>query len=477
MDEKQIAQIVAQVVARLAESKQQAQASAPASAPPATAPTAVGRGIYRSVNEAAERAAKAQKILAAMSLDERERLIDAIRQTAIAHAEELAGMAVTETGLGRYEDKIVKNKNAARLTPGTEDLPRHFISGAQGSTLTVGAPYGVICSVLPATHPTAIVINHAIIMIAGGNAMFACPHPRAANSSRYTISLLNQAITAAGGPEDLLVALDRVSMDLVAEVMAHPLVAMVTVAGGPAAVRAALTCGKRAVAAGPGNPPVLVDDTADPAKAARDIVNGAVFDNNILCIAEKVVFATPGIYDALLMEMKKAGCYLANAQEAEAITRLVVKDGHINGEFVGKDAAVILKAAGIAVPGPAAVRGVVFAAPFTHPLVKIEQMMPVLPVVKVDNFEQGMALAKEAECGFRHTALIHSNNIEHIDAYIKTMSTSIVVVNGPCYAGLGIDGAAVFTHTVASTTGEGVCTPRTFTKQSNATYCGCLTKY
>lgn len=482
LDEKRIADIVAQVVANLR--KDGAPESGRTAVPPADASppshelrakdsSDLGFGVYRTVDEAAKAAAGSQEQLAQLDLASREQLVRAIREVGIANAEHFARITMEETGLGRYDHKVQKNINAAKLTPGTEDLLKELHSGAEGVTLTQGAPYGVVCSILPTTHPTPMIINQAIIMVASGNALFACPHPRAAKSTREALRTVNKAIAAAGGPPAVLVAVDKVSVEIVNEVMAHPEVKLVTVAGGPSVVRAALTSGKRAIAAGPGNPPVLVDETADVTKAARDIVAGATFDNNILCIAEKEVFAVASIYDDLVREMEKAGAYRLEGEAVDKLTRLVVKDGQINGAFVGKDAAVILKAIGIELAGGKP-EGILIEVPFEHPLVQLEQMMPILPVVRVRDFAEGLELAARAEQGFGHTSQIHSRNLERINSYVSALNTTIVVVNGPSFNGLSTTGTSVFSHTVASTTGEGICTPRTFTRQRNTTMSGVL---
>jgi propionaldehyde dehydrogenase len=466
IDNARIAEIVAQVVANLRQ-------SAPSSSP--NMDHELGHGVFATVDQAATAAAQAQKQLAKLDLASRERLIAAIRETGVAHAERFARLTIDETGLGRYEHKVQKNINAAQLTPGTEDLLRDVQTGAYGTALTQAAPYGVICSILPTTHPTPMIINQAIMMVASGNAVFCCPHPRAAACTREALRTVNQAIVAAGGPANLLVAVDKVSVEIVNEVMAHPAISLVTVAGGPGVVKAALTSGKRAIAAGPGNPPVLVDETADIVKAAQDIVAGATFDNNILCIAEKVIFAVAEICDQLMEQMEQAGCVRLRGSDIEKVTTLVVKDNHINGEFVGKDAAAILRAAGI--EASQQTLGAIMEVSAEHPLVFLEQMMPILPVVRVEDFSEGLQLAIQAEQGFGHTGQIHSQRLERIDQYIRALNTTIVVVNGPSYAGLGIEGTGLFTHTVASTTGEGICTPRTFTRQRNATVCNALAQY
>ena len=475
IEAQRIDEIVAKVIANLRQSQSPSAPVSKQGGPSATDDSELGDGVYQSVDEAAKAAARSQKQLALLDLAGRERLIAAVRETGVANAERFARLTVDETGLGRYEHKVQKNINASTLTPGTEDLVRGLQTSAYGAALHQASPYGVVASILPTTHPTPMIINQAIIMIASGNAVFACPHPRAAKCTREALRTVNRAIVAAGGPADLLVCVNQVSVEIVNEVMAHPAISLVTVAGGPGVVKAALTSGKRAIAAGPGNPPVLVDETADIVKAAQDIVAGATFDNNILCIAEKAVFALADICDQLIQEMEKVGCKRVSGRDIDKITSLVVKDNRVNGDFVGKDATVILQAAGIPVADE--VVGIIMEVPFDHPLVKLEQMMPVLPVVRVRSFTEGLEMAFEAEQRFGHTSQIHSRDLERIDRFIRTMDTTIVVVNGPSYAGLGTEGTGLFSHTVASTTGEGICTPRTFTRQRNATICHALAQY
>ncbi|NLJ85758.1 MAG: aldehyde dehydrogenase [Firmicutes bacterium] len=461
VDEKRIAIIVEEVLRQLGQADGK--------------PTErVGQdGIFEKVDDAARAAAAAQRQLVAMPLAARQKIIDAIREAAVANAERFARMTVEETGLGRYEHKVEKNINAARLSPGIEDLSRDIQGGDDGITITQRIPYGLIVSITPTTHPTPFVTNHAIIMLAGGNTVFFCPHPRAQGCSREAIRVLNRAIVAAGGPPNCLVAVNQATLDIVNEACRHPLVAMVTAAGGPGVVNAALSCGKKAVAAGAANPPVVVDETADIAKAAQDILKGAWFDNNVLCIAEKTVFAVESIAAQLQSEMQRHGAYLLLGKEADRVTQLVVKDGRVVGDWVGKDGAAILKAAGI--NPPPGTEGAIMPVAHDHPLVKIEQMLPVLPIVKVKDFTTGLRLAYDSEQGFGHTAIIHSRDVERISLFAKTMETTIVMVNGPSYGSLGIDGTGNFAHTIASPTGEGICVPRTFTRQQNLTMAGGLT--
>jgi propionaldehyde dehydrogenase len=420
-------------------------------------------GLFDKVDEAINAAAKAQKQLMSQGLQKREELIAVVRAAAIENAEPLARLGVEESGLGRVKDKIMKNINAAKLTPGTEDLVSEIKTGDTGIGIREGVPFGVICSILPTTHPASCVINHVILGIASGNAMFFCPHPRGQRTGRETMKILNKAIIDAGGPENLFVAVKEATLEVVSEASTHPLVSLVIATGGPAVVDAALRTGKKAMGAGPGNPPVIVDETCDVKKAARDIVAGHVFDNNILCIAEKEVFVIESVADEFERQLELLGGYQLKGKEIDAVTSKVVKDLHAVTEFVGKDCDVILEKCGIN-PG----KSHEFAwmlVDADHPMVMTEQMMPILPVVRVKDFDEALRCAVKAECGYRHTAMIHSQSLERISRFSQELATTIVVANAPSGAGLGLDSMGVFGHTLAEPTGEGIVTPKTLQRE------------
>lgn len=420
-------------------------------------------GVFGDIDQAVKAAGQAQQELAKLTLAKRGELIAAIRQTSLDHAKEWARLANEETGMGRVEDKTDKNTNAARLTPGIEDLKTLAATGDNGVVLVERAPYGVIASIEPATHPVACLINHSIAMLAGGNAVFFLPHPKGLRCAQAVVQAFNQAIVEHGGPGNLLVVLDKVLLEDVGTVTQHPGINLVVATGGPAVVELSLKSGKKAIAAGPGNPPVIVDETADVVKAARDIVAGHSFDNNLLCIAEKVIIAVDCKADRLLAELEKQHAYRLRAQDVERLTGLVTENGHINNKYVGQDAALILRDLGIEAKED--VRTIVIEVPPGHLLVKLEQMMPVLPLVRTANFDSALKLAQEVERGCGHTAMIHSQDTDHITRYARAMNTTIVVANAPSGAGLAVEGEGVYSHTIASPTGEGVTTARTFTRE------------
>ncbi|MBC7326920.1 aldehyde dehydrogenase [bacterium] len=458
LDEQRIREVVQRVIKELFEG--QASISQRSAQPVSR----VGDdGIFQTPNEAVEAAAEAQKKLLALGLDKRRQIIEAIRQAALKNARRLAEMAREETKMGKVEHKVAKNEAAALLTPGMEDLEPEIIVGPKGTTIQEYVPFGVILSITPMTNPTSFVISHAILMIAGGNAVVISPHPQAKECTKEAIRVINRAIVEAGGPPNLVTAVAESSIEVVQELMKHPKVDMVTAAGGPGVCQAALQSGKKAIVGGPGNPPVLVDETADIAKAAADIIKGASFDNDILCIGEKVIIAVDSIADNLMRELKRQGAYEARGDEAERIINLIIADGKIKREVVGLDAGEILRRAGIITQEEPKII-VIELSDTDHPLVMEEQLLPVLPFVRVRNFEEGLRLVQKAEQGFKHTSILHSRSLPNILRFRQEMHTNYCIINGPSTAAVGTDGEGYLAMTVAST-GEGPTRPRDFCRR------------
>lgn len=347
-------------------------------------------------------------------------------------------------------------------------------SDEHGLTLTERAPYGVIGAITPVTNPIATITSNSVGMIAAGNSVVFNVHPNAKRISNRLITVLNDAIKSTGGPQNLLCAVAEPTIESAGELMKHKGVAILVVTGGPGVVRAAMGSGKKAICAGPGNPPCVVDGTADLVKAGRDIVAGASFDNNVVCICEKEVLAVEGIADRLKQEMRANGAYELTGSQIDAVTRLTVpsfKGPHLenapNKDMVGKDAARIAKAAGFEVPPET--RLLLMEVGREHPLVWTEQLMPVLPLVRMKSVDEAIDLALEAEHGFRHSAMMHSHDIEKLSKMARIMNCSLFVKNGPCFAGLGQGGAGYTSFTIASPTGEGITRARTFTRERRCT--------
>jgi len=422
-------------------------------------------GIYETVDEAVENAVEAQKRLIAMSLERRCEIIDSIRKAILDNNEMLSALAIRETKLGRYEDKIRENILCATRTPGIEDLQPHVLTGDHGLTLLEYAPVGVIGALTPISNPTGTFIHNGISMIAAGNAVVFNPHPSARETSTKTIEIIHQAIVDAGGPPGLISSVRKPTLDSAKQVIDHPKIDMLVATGGRPVVKVVLSSGKKAIGAGAGNPPVLVDETAHIRKAAECIINGASINNNIFCTCEKEVIVVDEVADSLIkfmQETKKA--YLLNREEAENITNLVVSpEGKINMPYIGKNIQDILREIGIELGEN--YRLAIFEAPKDHPLVWLEQMMPIIPIVRVKDFQEGMQFAVEVEQGNRHTALMHSTNVDNMTAFARAVQTTIFVKNGPSYAGIGLGGEGHTSFTIAGPTGEGLTSARSFTRQ------------
>ena len=429
-------------------------------------------GIYSDMNEAIDAAERGYKAVRAMSVEQREKIITEIRRLTVAEAPIMAEMGVAETGMGRVDHKRLKHILVADKTPGTEDIVAEAKTGDSGLTLTEMAPFGVVGSITPSTNPSETVICNSVGMIAAGNGVVFNPHPNAICVSNYAVDLVNRASAAAGGPEILVCSMDKPTLDSAAIMQSHPKIRLLVCTGGPGVVRAVLSSGKKAIGAGAGNPPVIVDDTADIKKAAKDIIDGCTFDNNLPCIAEKEVFAFRNIADELISEMQKNGAYLINAEQADRLAEVVLekktnKAGKtvkvVSRTCVGRDADVILAKIGVNVDK--SVRCIICETNFMHDFVQHELMMPILPIVRVDNIEDAIELAVKAEHGNRHTAHMHSKNIDHLSAFAKAVETTIFVKNAPSYAGIGFGGEGHTTFTIAGPTGEGITSARSFTRK------------
>lgn len=429
-------------------------------------------GIFSNIDEAVQRAGLAFSEFQNVTLEKRKLIIENMRKASIENAELLAQEAHRETALGRVPDKIAKNLLAANKTPGIEDLKTYAFSGDSGLTIIERAPLGVIGTITPSTNPTSTVINNAISMVAAGNAVVFNPHPSAKNVSNKTMQILNDAIIKSGGPSNLLTSISDPTIDSAQLLMRHPGVKIIVVTGGPAVVKAAMASGKKVIAAGPGNPPVVVDETADIKKAACDIVTGASFDNGIVCILEKEAFVVEKVIDELLRYMQNSGAYLLGKSQIERLVPKIFKDyksDHpvINRDFAGKDASFIASLIDLDVP--ASTKLLIAEVEKDHPLVISEQLMPVFPIVRVKDVAEGINLAIRSEHGYGHTAVMHSKNIENLHNMARRVNTSIFVKNAPSLAGLGVRGEGCTSFTIASPTGEGLTTASTFTRQRRCT--------
>jgi aldehyde dehydrogenase len=462
IDESLIRSVVAQVLAEVGRT-----ASAPA-----TARSFAGRhGLFTCPDQAVAAAREAFEQLQQRPREDRKRIIDHIRRISIEQSVELGTMEMQETKIGRLAHKIEKLRTLGERTPGVEFLRSEVFSGDHGLAVIEHAPFGVIGAITPVTHSLPTITGNAINMIAAGNAVVVNPHPSGKRVAAEGVRRFNEAIHRDVGIDNLICVIEEPTLETANALFAHRDIAMICVTGGPAVARAALRSGKRAVVAGPGNPPVVVDETADLDRAARCILRGAAYDNNLLCIAEKEVFVVASVFDAMLAAMERAGAVKLTPREVDSLTgRALVEVGegehrHLapSKDFLGQDAAKLAHAAGRKVPE--SVELLFGETDADHPFVQVEQMMPFVPFVRCRDVDEAIERARQAEHGFRHTSIIHSNNVKNMTRMGQILDTTLFVKNGPCMAALGIGGEGYLSFSIAGPTGEGVTTPLTFTRE------------
>ena len=426
-------------------------------------------GVHADLDSAVKAAREAFAAYEKTPLDTRRAIIAGVRETLGANEKTLSQVALEETGLGRFEDKCLKNRLVTERTPGVEDLEPHTWTGDHGLTLLERAPYGVIAVITPVTNPSETVINNGISMIAGGNVPLFCPHPNARKVSNLTIDLMNRAARRAGAPAPLLHTVEKPTLEVAQALLRYPGIRLNVVTGGPAVVKEALASGKKSITAGPGNPPAVVDETADLGRAARDIVAGASLDNNIICTDEKEVIAVAMIADRLKEAFGQNGAQVLQAHQIEKLRAMVLEKENgpgkyavINRKYVGRNIDVILQEAGI--PCDPSRRVALCEVDADHPFLWTELMMPILPLTRMKTCDDAIDFAIRVEHGFRHTASMHSRNIDKLSRMARACDCSIFVKNGPNYAGLGMGGEGPTSFTIASPTGEGMTTARSFTR-------------
>lgn len=426
-------------------------------------------GVFLDADSAVKAARAAFEQLRERPMEDRKRVIDVIRRISIEQCEELGLMEMEETQIGRPEHKIEKLKTLGEQTPGVEFLETKAYSGDHGLAIIERAPFGVIGAITPVTHSLPTITGNAVSMIAGGNAVVVNPHPSGKKVAAEGVRRFNRAIAAEVGIDNLICVIAEPTLESADALFKHRDVALICVTGGPAVARAALNSGKRAIVAGPGNPPVVVDETADLDLAARSIIAGASYDNNLLCIAEKEVFVVDSVFDAMMDAMRRAGAVQLNSQQIDQLTaKAIVQVGDDQHDaackdYIGKDASFLAAAAGV--NAPAGTELVFGETDEHHPFVSVEQMMPFVPFVRARDVDHAIAMAKQYEHGFRHTAIIHSRNVHNMTKMGRELDTTLYVKNGPCMASLGLGGEGYLSFSIAGPTGEGVTTPTTFTRE------------
>jgi len=469
IDETLIRNVVQQVINRIDAD------SAPGAATTLGAPAGGGYqgrfGLFTDVDEAVAAANEAFDRLSERTIEDRKRIIDHIRRISIEQCVELGTMEMEETKIGRLPHKIEKLRTLGERSPGVEFMRSEVFSGDHGLAVIEHAPFGVIGAITPVTHSLPTITGNAVSMIAGGNTLVINPHPSGRRVAAVGVQRFNEAIYRDLGIDNLICLITEPTLDTANAIFKHRDVHLLCVTGGPAVARVAMRQAKRAIVAGPGNPPVVVDETADLDRAARCIIQGAAYDNNLLCIAEKEVFVVDSVFDAMMAAMERAGAARLNATEVDAMTRTAldtVGEGEHKHEvphrdFLGKDASVL--ASGIGKQVSEDVELLYGETDESNPFVPVEQMMPFVPFVRARDVDHAIDMAHRAEHGFRHTAIIHSHNVQSMTKMGKRMDTTLFVKNGPCMAGLGLGGEGYLSFSISTPTGEGVTTPLTFTRE------------
>ena len=428
-------------------------------------------GVFQTAEDACAAAFEGFHQLQKGGIAARVKVIDIVKTMVAANAVEWGKLELDETKIGRLDHKIEK-LGIIKLVPGVEWLRPDARSGDHGITLEEFTPFGVIGAITPSTHSIPTLTGNSVNMVAAGNSVVFNAHPSAARCAATAVRAYNQAIERETGIQNLICIIEQPSLDSFKALCSNENVRLLCVTGGPAVVKAAQQAGKRAICAGPGNPPVFVDDTACMKRAARCIISGAAYDNNLLCIGEKEVFALDKIADKLMSEMENNGAVRLNSAQLDRLTQaaFTFKEGQgggcshpaVNKDFIGKDVAILAKAAGVTVPDKTQL---LFAeTDANHPFVIEEQMMPFLPIIRVKSVEEGIQASLVAEHSYKHTAIIHSHDVEHITAMARALDTTLFVKNGPSMAGLGLGGEGYLSFSIATPTGEGITNPKTFTR-------------
>ena len=484
VNEALIRDIVSEVLGRLGGAPAP-KASAPAPAPaakadcgcngkgpaPATTSPRGKFGVFTDAEEACVAAHESYLQLQKAGVAARAKIVDIIKGMAEANAEAWGKLELDETKIGRLDHKIEKLK-IIKLVPGVEWLRPDGRSGDHGITLEEYTPFGVVGAVTPSTHSIPTLSGNIVNIVAAGNGVVFNAHPAASRCAATAVRAYNQAIHRETGIENIATIIEKPSMESFAAMCKHEFVRILLVTGGPGVVKAAMQTGKRAICAGPGNPPVYVDDTACMKRAARAVIQGASYDNNLLCIGEKEVFALENIADKLMSQMEQNGAVKLSNAQLEALTKAAFTItpgqgggcGHasVNRDFIGKDPIVLAKAAGVNIPSGTQL---LFAeTDASHPFVVEEQMMPFLPIVRVKSLEEGVTQSLAAEHAYKHTSIIHSHDVEAMTAMGRALDTTLFIKNGPCMSGLGLGGEGYLSYSIATPTGEGVTNPKTFTR-------------
>ena len=485
VNETLIRDVVTEVMGRLSGGAPLAHSPSPSPAAPApakescgvarkvsAAPALRGKfGVFATADEACAAAQESFLQLKEQGIAARRKIEEIVKALAEKNAEAWGKIEFEETKIGRLDHKIAK-LGLIKLVPGVDWIRPDARSGDHGITLEEYTPFGVVGAITPSTHSIPTLSGNIVNICAAGNSVVFNAHPSAARCAAIAVRTYNEAIYRETGIENAVCIIEKPTLDSFNALCKNEHTRLLLVTGGPMVVKAAMLTGKRAICAGPGNPPVFVDDTCCTTRAAKAIISGAAFDNNLLCIGEKQVFVLEQVADRLMQKMSENGAVKLNPAQLENLTKaaFTFKEGQgggcahasTNKDFIGKDPSVLAQAAGINLPaGTQLLFGETDAQ---HPFVQEEQMMPMIPIVRVKSVEEGIQRSLQSEHNYKHTAIIHSHDVENITAMARALDTTLFVKNGPSPAGLGLGGEGYLSFSIATPTGEGITNPRTFTR-------------
>ena len=437
-----------------------------------SAPALRGKyGVFATAEEACGAAQEAFLQLKQGGIAARRKIEEIVKAMAEKNAEQWGKIEFEETKIGRLDHKIAK-LGLIKLVPGVDWLRPDARSGDNGITLEEYTPFGVVGAITPSTHSIPTLSGNIVNICAAGNSVVFNAHPSAARCAAVAVRAYNEAIYRETGIENVVCIIEKPTLDSFNALCKNEFTRLLLVTGGPMVVKAAMQTGKRAICAGPGNPPVFVDDTCCPTRAAKAIISGAAFDNNLLCIGEKQVFVLESVADKLMQKMSENGAVKLSPSQLEKLTNAAFTltpgqgggcaQAHTNKDFIGKDPSFLAQAAGINLQSGTQL---LFGEPDAmHPFVQEEQMMPMIPIVRVKSVEEGIERSLQSEHNYKHTAIIHSHDVENITAMARALDTTLFVKNGPSAAGLGLGGEGYLSFSIATPTGEGITNPKTFTR-------------
>lgn len=366
------------------------------------------------------------------------RIVEAVANAGHAKAQHYAEWAVRETGMGVVEHKRIKNEACSR---GLVELYSHddFISPRIDATkkiVELPRPAGVIFALIPVTNPVATIFFKTIAALMTRNAIILSPHPQAKGCCADAARVMAEAAKAAGAPDGAIQVIDEPNIPLIEKLMADERIDLIVATGGPSVVKAAYRSGNPAFGVGPGNAPVVVDETADIKLAAKRIVASKSFDNSILCTNESTVLAFTAIADRLLDAMKAEKAHICSPEETDKLRKLLFTETGFNVAMIGKDASVIAREAGFNAPGARILVTPVTLVQVEEKLVR-EKLCPVLAFARVQTIDQAISCARSMmrKSGKGHSAAIHSKYESNIMAFASAVPALRIAVNTGCSLG------------------------------------------